>query len=151
MAIVLAPLDFIARLCALVPPPYFNLTRFHGVFAPHALLRPQVVPASANLAQKPQQLQLFTLDNYLRLLDAPPANDASRPTPGRRAWAELLRRTFGQDVSICPECSSRMRLVEMATGDAEIRKGLARARSHAAPPRPLPDPPGQLLLPFRPG
>jgi hypothetical protein len=30
-AIVLSPLDFIARLCALVPPPYFHLTRFHGL------------------------------------------------------------------------------------------------------------------------
>ena len=28
------PLDFIARLAALVPKPRVNLTRFHGVFAP---------------------------------------------------------------------------------------------------------------------
>ena len=29
------PLDFIARLAALVPKPRVNLTRFHGVFAPN--------------------------------------------------------------------------------------------------------------------
>ena len=34
--IVLEPLDFIARLAALVPPPRVHLTRFHGVFAAHA-------------------------------------------------------------------------------------------------------------------
>lgn len=28
------PLDFIAKLAALVPPPRLNLTRFYGVFAP---------------------------------------------------------------------------------------------------------------------
>ena len=28
------PLDFLARLAALVPKPRVNLTRFHGVFAP---------------------------------------------------------------------------------------------------------------------
>ena len=33
--VVLEPLDFIARLAALVPRPRLNLARFHGVFAPH--------------------------------------------------------------------------------------------------------------------
>jgi hypothetical protein len=33
--IVLDPLDLMARLAALVPPPRMHLTRFHGVFAPH--------------------------------------------------------------------------------------------------------------------
>jgi hypothetical protein len=37
--IVLEPLDFIARLAALVPLPRVHLTRFHGVFAAHAALR----------------------------------------------------------------------------------------------------------------
>ena len=61
----------------------------------------------------------------------------------------MLRRTFAVGVSICPECSARMRLVEMATSEAEIRKGLARAGlAPMPPPRPLPDVPGQLLLPF---
>jgi hypothetical protein len=37
--IVLEPLDFIARLAVLVPPPRRHLTPFHGVFAPHSKLR----------------------------------------------------------------------------------------------------------------
>lgn len=36
------PLDFIARLAALVPKPRVNLTRFHGVFAPNSKHRLQV-------------------------------------------------------------------------------------------------------------
>ncbi len=32
--IILEPLDFIARLAALLPRPRVNLTRFHGVSAP---------------------------------------------------------------------------------------------------------------------
>ena len=43
-AIVLKPLDLIARLCAMIPPPRFNMIRFHGVFAPNAKLRSEVVP-----------------------------------------------------------------------------------------------------------
>jgi hypothetical protein len=38
--IVLEPLDSIARLAALVPPPRVHLTRFHG---PFAALRSRVV------------------------------------------------------------------------------------------------------------
>jgi hypothetical protein len=42
-----------------------------------------------------------------------------------------------------------MRLVEMATSDVEIRRGLARAGlGPMPPPKPLPDIPGQLHLPF---
>ena len=43
--IVLEPVDFMARLAALVPPPRAHLTRFHGVFAPQAALRAAVTPA----------------------------------------------------------------------------------------------------------
>ena len=39
------PLDFIARLAALVPKPRVNLTRFHGVFAPNSRYRARVTPA----------------------------------------------------------------------------------------------------------
>jgi len=36
------PLDFIAKLAALVPKPWVNLTRFHGVFAPNSKHRAEV-------------------------------------------------------------------------------------------------------------
>jgi len=32
--VIFDPLDFIARLAALVPKPRVNLARFHGVFSP---------------------------------------------------------------------------------------------------------------------
>ena len=41
-AVVFTPLDFIARLCAAIPPPRFHRVRFHGVLAPHCTLRPKV-------------------------------------------------------------------------------------------------------------
>jgi hypothetical protein len=37
--VISEPLDFIARLAALVPNPRVNLTRFHGVFAPNSKYR----------------------------------------------------------------------------------------------------------------
>jgi hypothetical protein len=35
-SITFTPRDFVARLCALVPPPRFHVTRYHGIFAAHA-------------------------------------------------------------------------------------------------------------------
>ena len=43
--VIFEPLDFIARLEALVPKPRVNLTRFHGVFAPNSKYRARVTPA----------------------------------------------------------------------------------------------------------
>jgi len=40
-----APVDFIAKLAALIPRPRVNLTRFHGVFAPNSKHRAWVTPA----------------------------------------------------------------------------------------------------------
>jgi hypothetical protein len=42
--VVWEPLDFMARLAALVPRPRLNLTRFHGLFAPHFRHRGRIVP-----------------------------------------------------------------------------------------------------------
>jgi hypothetical protein len=43
--VVLDPLDFIARLASLVPPPRRHLTRYHGALAPHGSLRALITPA----------------------------------------------------------------------------------------------------------
>ena len=40
--VVFQPLDFLARLAALVPRPRVNLTRFQGVFAPNSRYRAHV-------------------------------------------------------------------------------------------------------------
>jgi hypothetical protein len=57
-AVVLDPLDFVARLVALIPPPYFNLVRYHGVFAARATVRREVVPGPVPAQPEPVQLRL---------------------------------------------------------------------------------------------
>jgi len=46
--VIFEPLDFIARLAALVSKPRVNLTRLHRVFAPHSSLRARVTPGAAD-------------------------------------------------------------------------------------------------------
>ena len=43
---LMTPLEFLARLAALVAPPRYPLLRYHGILAPHATWRHRVVPKS---------------------------------------------------------------------------------------------------------
>ena len=54
--VIFEPLDFIARLVALVPKPRVNLTRFHGVFAANSAHRAQVTPAKHGKGNKARTL-----------------------------------------------------------------------------------------------
>ena len=46
---VMTPMQFLARVAALVPPPRCPLIRFHGVFGPHSSWRAFVVPAAGEI------------------------------------------------------------------------------------------------------
>ena len=52
--VIFEPLDFIARLAALVPKPRVNLTRYNGVFAPNSKHRVAVTPAKRGKGNKPK-------------------------------------------------------------------------------------------------
>ncbi len=53
--VIVEPLDFMARLAALVPRPRANLTRFHGVFAPNSKHRALITPAKRGKGNKHQE------------------------------------------------------------------------------------------------
>ena len=55
VALILTPEQLVARLAALIPRPEKNLVRYHGVFAPNAEARAEIVPAApeaANFAEE---------------------------------------------------------------------------------------------------
>ena len=41
---IMEPVEFLARLCALIPPPRYPPVRYHGVFAPNHPRRREVIP-----------------------------------------------------------------------------------------------------------
>jgi hypothetical protein len=131
------PLDLIARLCAMIPPPGFHMIRYHGVLSSHAKLRREIVPDPPADAPTPppRQLLLYEDNDEIRLV--------------RKPWAWLVRHVFLEDVTVCPKCQRPMRWKEVATEPADIARLLAR-HGLALPPatQPRAPPPGQLLLPF---
>jgi hypothetical protein len=86
--VIFEPLDFIARLAALVPKPRVNLTRFHGVFAPNSKHRAWVTPAKRGKG-----------NNTKATDDAQDQTSAERRAS--MTWAQRLKRVFNIDIETC--------------------------------------------------
>jgi hypothetical protein len=72
---ILTPLELLARIAAILPPPRFPLTRMHGVLAPRSSWRKDVVP-------KPREARPFTDREEKKLCKRKPHRD---DTKGARA------------------------------------------------------------------
>jgi hypothetical protein len=92
--IVLEPLDLLARLAALVPPPRMHLTRFHGVFAPHSKLRAAVTPGHRGVGSKADQAD---------------PDEPATPRHVAMTWAQHLKRVFGIQIDLCARCGGKLR------------------------------------------
>ncbi|MFT5356266.1 MAG: hypothetical protein ACI9KE_003489 [Polyangiales bacterium] len=87
-SVLLDPLDFVSRLCPLIPPPRFHMLRYHGVLAGHSRDRAEVVPQES--AKDESSLEPSSDAQQLLFEPAPPL----QPPPSRHPWAWLLRRVF---------------------------------------------------------
>ena len=109
--VVFEPLDFIARLAALVPKPRFHLTRFHGVFAPNSKHRAAVTGDGKDKQHpSPETTE-------------PP--DDSGTLCCKMSWAMRLKRVFNIDVTVCRHCQGAMRIIACIEDHQVINKILA--------------------------
>jgi Putative transposase len=111
--IVLEPLDLMARLAALVPPPRMHLTRFHGVFAPHSKLRAAVTPAHRGMGSPGQSADQA---------------DSDQPATARHVamiWARRLKRVFGIEIEHCTRCGGKIAIIASIEDPQVIAKILA--------------------------
>ncbi len=132
------PLDFMAKLAALVPPPRLNLVRFYGVFAPNATVRAEVTAAKRG-KHSPK------LDEALKDTDKP---CRSEPYHARSmSWAQRLKRVFNMDITQCESCTKHnVKIIACITDTIVIKKLLDHLDKIASPiTAPLPS----LLPPLR--
>jgi hypothetical protein len=140
------PLELIARLAPLVPPPRFHRLRYHGVLAPAAGWRREIVPGpaartpsvacQAEACPGPRESKVPARKSA-RTDDASSepraASRAGPPEPqrdgpeqsaavtSRYSWAELMRRVFEIDVLECPRCQSRISIIAQIHPPAATR------------------------------
>ena len=118
MHVIFEPVDFIAKLAALVPKPRVNLTRFHGVFAPNSKHRALVTPAKRGKGS-------------LKV-----AEDKDEKTPAHRhvamTWAQRLKRVFNIDVETCRVCGSAAKVIACIEDPVVIKTILTHLEKKAA-------------------
>jgi hypothetical protein len=105
--VIFEPLDFIARLAALVSKPRVSLTRFHGVFAPNSKHRALVMPAKRG-----------------KCIKAKITDESQTPAERRAAMtlAQRLKRVFNIDIETCRECGGAMKVIACIEDPAVIQK-----------------------------
>lgn len=107
--VIFEPLDFIARLSALVPKPRVKLTRFHGVFAPNSKHRVRVTPAKRGRGGQ-----------HARTADPEDTTPAERRAA--MTWAQRLKGVFGIDIETCPTCGGAVRIIACIEDPVVIEK-----------------------------
>jgi ribosomal protein S27E len=118
--VIFEPLDFIAKLAALVPRPRTNLTRYHGVFAPNSKLRMRVTPPSRGRGRKRGQP---TGENWL---DKTPAERHQSMT-----WMQRLKRVFSIDIETCERCAGQVKIIACIEDPTVIERILAHLKNKA--------------------
>jgi len=117
---IFEPLDFIAKLAALVPKPRVNLTRFHGVFAPNSKHRVQVTPAKRG--KKPDI--------------EPPDTDWCNKSPTERhramTWMQRLKRVFNIDIEVCEHFGGQVKVIASIEDPKVIEQILKHLKQKAA-------------------
>ena len=94
--VVFEPLDFMAKLAALVPRPRTNLTRFHGVLAPNSRYRKRITPTRSVKVKETTTDE--ESDGREELDQTAGKRKGMCCTEGRPA--QRLKRVFNIDVSI---------------------------------------------------
>jgi hypothetical protein len=96
--LALSPLEFLAALSRLIPPPRVHRHRYHGVLAPNARLRQQVINLGRDDAEATGELASSAAD-HLPSRTGTAAADADLPDAPQRAaarsrWARLFARIY---------------------------------------------------------
>ena len=116
------PLELLERLAVITPRPRVNLILYHGVLAPRAGWRRQVVQASAARESGVSDADAGRV--HAADPDAGGGKPMARSDPPNRSWASMMRRVFGYDVLACSRCGQAMRLVALIEQADVLRRWL---------------------------
>lgn len=143
--LLLSPLEFLAAIARLIPPPRVHRHRYHGVLAPNARLRAQVVamgrgedvsgegvadakpapaaPAAAGTGRAPPE-------------STAPQTGAAKPgqAAARSRWARLIARIYEAFPLLCPDCGGEMRIISFITDPEPVDAILRHIGLPATPP-----------------
>jgi len=153
-ALVLSPMELLARLAELVPLPRKHGIIYSGVLAPNARLRKLVIASAGPSAALLAHLREAEARMGLSVVEQGPSSEHDREPrlavsdqtyppdkPMRiysRCWALLLARIFEVLPLLCPRCSKPMRIIAFITDPPTIERILTHIGETPKPPPVMP-------------
>jgi hypothetical protein len=126
--LVFEPVALLRRLAALIPAPYGNLVRYHGVFANRSRYRPLLPrpPVTSELTDHTPDVAPDAVGSDAHPtapgLDGAPRTADTPIRPRRLKWQQLIKRVFDIDPLRCPRCSATMVVVAFITDPPVLRR-----------------------------
>lgn len=120
-ALLLTPIELLRRISALIPPPRRHAIRYHGIFAPHAARRPDLLPSAPRL----------TTDEACAI---PPPRVPASVLARRLDWAALLERVFALDVLRCTACGGQRQVIAFLSEPSVVTRILRHLDLPTVPP-----------------
>jgi hypothetical protein len=108
--VVFEPLDFMAKLAALIPKPKVNLTRFYCVFAPNSQYR-----------------KVITSEGRIKKSSTVKAKDTEKRKT--RTWGKRLKGIFNIDIETCEVCQGNVKIIACIEDPVVIDKLLAHLKN----------------------
>lgn len=115
--LLFSPMELLEKLASLVPLPRINAVRYHGILAPHAKLRSQIVPGTAPEEKKDESTSEVPSNKNKRL-----------------GWSQLLARVFQIDIKTCPLCGGELKVIAAITDPPVIEQILQHLGLPTTPP-----------------
>jgi hypothetical protein len=122
----MTPVEFMARLAILVPPPYFPLVRYHGVFAARSSWRALVTPKPPDGLARPKKSSPCREAETDVKAPAPPRPSPSpapsAPSPGAQPMdrAETPANALPSRALASPSSASSAHVVPVAFDDPTV-------------------------------
>jgi putative transposase len=108
--VIFEPLEFMARLAALVPVPRVNMVHCYGVIAPTAKWRGSIVPESSEI------------DSLTGACECEQDSKAKNGRQRNHLWSTLMSRVFEIDVLKCPDCNGCLKILAAIHPPVNTRK-----------------------------
>ena len=151
--LLLDPVQFIARLASLIPPPRHPLVRYFGVLSSASRWRPHVVPKDPSQRARPctaasppcshgaKRQQPIDVKGCAPTREPEPAPSSESRSRGcvqaatrYIPWAELLKRVHNIDSLACPKCAGRLRMIGLIMDKDVVRRILLSLGLPCEPP-----------------
>ena len=147
--LLMEPVQFLARLASLVPPPRHPLVRYVGVLSSASRWREHVVPKPEDTKHRQERPSKPQPPTVTKTTDVSSTFAGSSPTAEPEAqrtyrgsvaaagtyvdWATLLRRVFDVRAE-CPRCGGTLRFIATITEESAITKILDSLGFASSPP-----------------